>query len=93
MGLRARPRLGLEFPLDDDGRLSFGGDAELFWTLRGTNVGGDTGITGLRTQLGFGYELSDNVDLKLVYLRQQDFEENAPDEIGHAPLLTIDFSF
>lgn len=93
MGLRLRPRLGLESPITEDERLTIGADAELFWTLRGTSVGGDTGLTGLRTQVGFGYEVSDNLDLSLVYLRQQDFEDNARDTIGHAPLLTIDFSF
>jgi len=93
MGLRVRPRLGVELPITSDERLTFGSDAELFWTLRGTSVGSDTGLTGLRTQIGFGYELSDTIGLGLVYLRQQDFEDNTPDEVGHAPLLTIDFSF
>ena len=93
MGLRLRTRGGVAFPLDDEGRWSAGADAELFWTLRGTSIGGDTGLTGLRTQVGVGYEVSDNLELSLTYLRQQDFEDNGPDEIGHAPLIGIEFSF
>lgn len=93
MGLRLRPRLGMEVPLDASGRWTAGADAELFWTLRGNNVGSDEGITGLRTQIGVGYEMSDNLALSLTYLRQQDFENNAPDEIGHAPLIGIEYSF
>ncbi|MBH5322998.1 DUF2490 domain-containing protein [Erythrobacter sp. JGD-13] len=92
MGLRLRPRAGVAFPLSDDGRWSAGADAELFWTLRGNSPTSDTGITGLRTQVGVGYEVSDNLELSLTYLRQQDFEDG-PDEIGHAPLIGIEFSF
>ena len=93
MGLRLRPRLGVSFPLDDTGRLTFGSDAELGITLRGTSPGGDTGVTGLRTQIGFGYDVSDNLALSVKYLRQQDFEDNATDVIGHAPIVGIAFSF
>lgn len=93
MGLRLRPRAGVEVPLTQDGRWTAGADAELFWTLRGTSPGGDTGITGLRTQVGVGYEVSDSVAVSLTYLRQQDFEDNAPDQIGHAPLIGLEFSF
>lgn len=93
MGLRLRPRLGVAVPLSDDGRWSAKTDAELFWTLRGTSVGGDTGITGLRTTVGVGYDVSDRIGVSLTYLRQQDFEDNAPDVVGHAPLIGIDFAF
>ena len=93
MGLRLRPRLGVSVPVTADGRWSAKTDAELFWTLRGTSEGGDTGITGLRTQVGVGYDVSDNLSLGLTYLRQQDFEDDGPDEIGHAPLIGIEYSF
>lgn len=92
MGLRLRPRLGVGFDLTDDGRWSAGADAELFWVLRGNNVGSDTGITGLRTTVGVDYEVNENLSVGLSYLRQQDFEDG-PDEIGHAPLVGIEFSF
>ena len=92
MGLRLRPRLGVATDLDEEGRWSGKADAELFWTLRGTSPNGDTGITGLRTQVGVGYEVNDTLSLSLAYLRQQDFEDG-PDEIGHAPLVGIEFSF
>ena len=93
MGLRLRPRAGVSVPLSEDGRWSGGADAELFWTLRSTSAGGDTGITGLRTQIGVGYDVSDTLAVSLKYLRQQDFEANAPDVIGHAPLIGIEFSY
>lgn len=93
MGLRLRPRLGVGFDLTEDGRWSAGADAELFWVLRGNNVGSDTGITGLRTTVGVEYEVDDNLTLGLSYLRQQDFEDGGPDEIGHAPHIAIEYSF
>jgi len=93
MGLRLRPRLGVYVPIDPEGRWSAKADAELFWTLRGNNVGSDEGITGLRTQVGVSYDVNDNLSLGLVYLRQQDFEDDGPDVIGHAPLVSIEFAF
>lgn len=93
MGLRLRPRAGVSIPLDEQGKWSFDADAELFWTLRGTSPGGDTGITGLRNTIGFGYDVNDNLSISLDYLRQQDFEDNGPDEIGHAPMIGIELTF
>lgn len=93
MGLRLRPRLGVSVPLDEEGRWSFKSDAELFLTLRSTSSGGDDGLTGLRTQAGFGYDLSDRLTLTAAYLRQQDFEDNGPDTVGHAPIIGIEFAF
>ncbi|MEW4447402.1 DUF2490 domain-containing protein [Qipengyuania sp. JC766] len=69
MGLRLRPRVGVGFDLSEDGRWSAGGDAELFWTLRGNNSGSDTGLTGLRMTLGVDYAVSENLSLGLSYLR------------------------
>lgn len=93
MGLRVRPRAGVALPLGDAGQWAVGSDAELFWTLRGTSPGGDTGITGLRTQVALKYSVSENLELSATYLRQQDFEDSAPDTIGHAPLIGISYSF
>lgn len=93
MGLRLRPRLGVGFDLTEDGRWSAGADAELFWVLRGNNVGSDTGITGLRTTVGVEYAVSEHLSLGVSYLRQQDFEDGGPDEIGHAPLIGIEYTF
>lgn len=93
MGLRLRPRLGVAVPLDEEGRWSFETDAELFWTLRGNNRNSDEGLTGLRTQIGLGYEVNDRLALSLAYLRQQDFESGGPDEVGHAPIIGVEFSF
>ena len=93
MGLRLRPRLGVSVPINEQGRWSAKADAELFWTLRGNNFGSDEGITGLRTQVGLSYDVNDNLSVGLVYLRQQDFEDGGPDEIGHAPLISIEHAF
>lgn len=93
MGLRLRPRLGVAFPLDAEGRWTAGADAELFWTIRGNNVTSDEGITGLRTTIGVDYEVNDRLSIGVSYLRQQDFEDDGPDEIGHAPLIGIEYSF
>ncbi|MGB7408895.1 MAG: DUF2490 domain-containing protein [Pontixanthobacter sp.] len=93
MGFRLRPRLGAAVPIDQDGRWSFKTDAELFLTLRGNNSGSDTGLTGLRTQVGFGYDVNDRLSVSAVYLRQQDFEDDGPDQVGHAPLIGVEFAF
>lgn len=91
-GLRLRPRLGLALPVTDDNRLQFKTDAELFLTLRSTSDGGDTGLTGLRTQIGFAYEVNSRLSLSAAYLRQQDIRDEGPDTIGHAPIIGIEFS-
>jgi hypothetical protein len=93
MGLRVRPRLGLNVPLGESSPWSFETNAELFLTLRSTSAGGDTGLTGLRTQIGASYDVSDNLSLSLAYLRQQSIEKGGPDEVGHAPLIGIELSF
>lgn len=93
VGLRLRPRLGAAAPIGRDGRWSAFGDAELFLTLRSTGRGGDDGLTGLRTRIGATYELNNRVSLSAAYLRQQSIVEGGPDELGHAPLLGIEFSF
>lgn len=93
MGLRLRPRMGVAVPLGEDSPWKFKTDAELFLTLRSNNEGGDEGLTGLRTQIGFSYDITDRLSLGAVYLRQQDFEDGGPDQIGHAPLIGIELSF
>ena len=93
MGLRLRPRLGVSVPLDADGKWAFKSDAELFLTLRSNSVGGDDGLTGLRTQVGFSYDLNDNFTLSAAYLRQQDIRDGRPDTVGHAPIIGIEFAF
>lgn len=92
-GLRLRPRLGVSVPMSGDGRWLLQANTELFFTLRSTGAGGDEGLTGLRTQLGASYDLTKNLSLSAVYLRQQDIRNGAPDRIGHAPLIGIELSF
>lgn len=94
MGLRLRNRFGVAVPLGgEDSPWSAEASGELFWTLRSNGPGGDTGLTGVRTVAGVGYEVSDSLEVSLAYLRDQDFIDNGPDEIGHAPLISVDFSF
>ena len=95
MGLRLRPRLGVEVPLDEAGRWSFHTDTELFFALRSALDGpaDDARLNGMRSQFGVTYAASDNLELSVTYLRQQDFIEGAPDSVGNAPLIGIAFSF
>ena len=93
MGLRVRSRLGVQAPLDTAGRWAAWGDAELFLTLRPTSVGGNTGATGLRTQLGITHDLTDSLTLSAAYLRQEDFDPDGPNRIGHAPIIGIGLTF
>lgn len=94
MGLRLRPRLGVKVPLDGAEKLAFKADTELFITLRSSRVGpaDDSGLTGVRSQLGLSYAASDKLELSLTYLRQQNIRDNAPDRVGHAPLIGIAYS-
>lgn len=93
LGLRLRPRFGVEFPVDKAKRFALFADGEAFVTLRSTSAGGQDGLTGLRMQVGTRYKVSDVLRLSLTYLRQQDFRDGRPDRVGHAPLIGIDFSF
>lgn len=93
MGLRVRPRVGVSVPLAKDGPWTAFANAEPFLTLRGTSRGGDDGLTALRTQVGFEYEASDALTLSLGYLRQQSIDRDGPDQVGHAPIVGVEFSF
>ena len=93
MGLRVRPRLGVSIPLNDDKTWDFGTNVELFWTLRGTSPTSDTGLTRVRTQIGVGHDLTDNLEVSLAYLFQRDFEDDAPDQVAHVPLIGMKYSF
>ncbi|HEY0972968.1 MAG TPA: DUF2490 domain-containing protein [Solimonas sp.] len=91
-GLRIRPRIGLALPIADDKRLQFKTDAELFFTLRSISDSGDTGLTGLRTQIGFSYDINSRLSLSAAYLRQQDISDGGPDAVGHAPILGMELA-
>jgi hypothetical protein len=92
-GLRVRPRVGVSLPLGANARWSAFSDAELYLTLLSTSRGGDHGLTGLRTQIGVAYDVSDRLSLSVGYLRQETFNDTRPDEVGHAPIVGIEFSF
>ncbi len=93
MGLRVRPRIGVAVPIDADRRWTFKTDAELFLTLRSISINGDDGLTGLRTQIGLSYAATDRLTMGAGYLRQQDFDDDGADRVGHAPLIGIEYSF
>jgi hypothetical protein len=92
-GWRVRQRIGTSIPLgDSDDSWSLTADAELFVTLRSTTPAGQTGVTGLRTFVGFEREFG-RYEVSLGYLRQQDVRDNAPDRIGHAPFIGVGVAF
>lgn len=92
-GWRLRQRIGTTVPLTDteDG-WALTGDAELFVTLRNTEPGGQTGVTGLRTFVGFERGFG-RYDVSLGYLRQQDIRDGAEDRVGHAPFVGFTVNF
>jgi hypothetical protein len=93
VGLRVRQRLGGSIPMSEgDDAWSLTGDAEVFVTLRPTEPDGQTGVTRLRTFLGFERSLG-RFDLSLGYLREHDIRENGPDRIGHAPFIGFNVNF
>lgn len=92
-GWRLRQRIGTTIPLtDDEDGWALTGDAELFVTLRNTEPGGQTGVTGLRTFVGFERGFG-RYDVSLGYLRQQDIRDNAEDRVGHAPFVGATVKF
>ncbi len=92
-GWRLRQRVGTTIPLTDgeDG-WALTGDAELFVTLRNTEPGGQTGVTGLRTFVGFERGFG-RYDVSLGYLRQQDIRDGVEDRVGHAPFVGVTANF
>lgn len=92
-GWRVRQRIGTSIPLgDSDSSWSLSADAELIVTLRSTVLDGQTGVTGLRTFVGFERAFG-RYDVSLGYLRQQDVRDDAPDRIGHAPFIGVGVAF
>jgi len=92
-GWRVRQRIGTAIPLaEGDEAWALVGDAELFVTIRSTEPDGQTGITGLRTFVGFERSFG-RYDLSLGYLRQQDIREAGPDRVGHAPYFGLNVNF
>ena len=92
-GWRLRQRIGTSIPLGDSASSwSLTADAEVFVTIRSTDPVGQTGVTGLRTFVGFEREFG-SYEVSLGYLRQQDVRNNAPDRIGHAPFIGVGVSF
>jgi hypothetical protein len=93
VGLRVRQRVGASLPLGEgEEAWSLTGDAEVFVTLQSTEPDGQTGVTRLRTFVGFERTLG-RYDLSLGYLREHDIRENGPDRIGHAPFIGLNVNF
>lgn len=86
---RLRQRLGVSLPLSSDG-WEAAANAEGIFTLRASAVGGQTGLTGLRTFVGVEREF-DRLELSLGYLRQQNIRDGRSDVIGHAPYVGLTF--
>lgn len=92
-GVRFRQRIGTTVPLtDSDEGWALTGDAEVFVTLRSTEPDGQTGLTALRTFVGFERSFG-RYDVSLGYLRQQDIRDGTKDRIGHAPFVGFAVNF
>lgn len=92
-GVRLRQRIGATVPLTDgDDGWALTGEAEVFATLRSTEPDGQTGLTGLRTFVGFERSYG-RYDVTLGYLRQQDIRDSAEDRVGHAPFVGLTVNF
>lgn len=91
-GFRIRQRIGTDIPLQEGDGWTLTGNAELAVTVRATEPDGQTGLTGLRTFIGFERTFG-RYDLSVGYLRQQDIRDGAPDRIGHAPFLGVNVAF
>ncbi|WP_344695980.1 DUF2490 domain-containing protein [Sphingomonas rosea] len=90
-GWRLRQRIGVAIPLTDKPKdWALAANAEGFFTLRATSATGDTGLTGLRTFVGFQKTFG-KMDLGVGYTRQQSIRKNRPDVVGHAPTLNLTF--
>ena len=76
-----------------DARWMFKTDAEMFLTLQGTRNASDSGLNGLTTQMSVICDITPRITLSAAYLRQQDFNNRAPDVADHAPIVGIEFSF
>lgn len=90
---RLRQRVQLTETLDADGRWAAIANAEAFFNLNHGNPGSQTGLVAVRTQIGVRHKFSDHISGTLAYVRQHELRDNAPDRIGHAPLLGLAFSF
>lgn len=86
---RLRQRLGAAVPLGGSG-WELAGNAEGFFTLRASTATGQTGLTGLRTFVGFEREF-EWVEVSLGYTRQQNIRRGRPDRVGHAPTIGLTF--
>lgn len=86
---RFRQRVGAGVPLGggEEG-WQLVGNVEGFFTLRAGTPDGQTGLTGLRTFVGFERSFR-RFDLSVGYLRQQDIRRGAEDRVGHAPQIGI----
>ncbi len=92
VGLRARPKLGVEFPLDKDKKWNAVVDGEAFFDLRVAQPKLDTGLTTVKTRVGVAHQLSKRVELRAHYLRKQVFKPNYPDKVSHAPQISLNIT-
>ncbi|WP_133365933.1 DUF2490 domain-containing protein [Qipengyuania sediminis] len=90
---RLRQRIGGAIPLSaEDGGWQLVGNVEGFFVIRASEPGAQSGLTGVRSFIGFEREVG-KVELSLGYLRQQTVRNDAPDTIGHAPFIGVGLSF
>ena len=93
MGIRVRPRVGVAFDLDDHHKWQLEAHAEAFVTVRAAKEHADTGLTGIRTEIGVTHKVTDNLYVSLDYVRDQYIFDGYPDRVGHAPQIGMKFKF
>lgn len=91
LGLRLRPRLRWQVPLDSDGKVEAQFSNELIFGLNDTDYGQFAGLTANRASAGMHFSLSKHVGIAPGYIWQLVNRENAPSRNDHILSLTLDF--
>ena len=92
-GWRLRPEFGVRVDLDREGTWFLRADAEFFFTLQSTSIGGQTGLTEQRSQAGIGHRFSPHFNASLSYKRTQLIRPGRADVVGHIPMIHMEYSF
>lgn len=86
---RLRQRFRMDYPLDRDGKTHLIAAAEFFVHLNRPSLGDKLGLAVTRYQLGVNRQIAKDLEVQLVYLRQQSYRDRAPDAVIHVPWLTL----
>lgn len=76
-----------------DGATDFIASIEPFWDLRDTDYGATSGLSQMRTYLGFGFRLGTKSALQVGYQNQHIYRDNRPDLVNHLAMLNFKSKF